>query len=108
MYTPDCWKIVRFTSDQYGIVDKILAGWYGGYLSGDTWRISSGITGFIEDSDGFYNFRNDSGSIYHCDPKSERMTAIMQQAFDSWLSQLLTSTSTVETIDFKDWNTSDR
>lgn len=61
-YTPDKWVVIRLTSknDQ---VDKILSGWYGGYLGGDSWRLSSGITK-IEDCGDTWKVHNESGSVY--------------------------------------------
>ena len=40
--TPDSWVIieVNYEGDQF---QKILAGWSGGYLDGDSWRMSSPI-----------------------------------------------------------------
>ena len=62
MYTPDNW-IIFYTKelDLY----KILAGWSGGYLGGDAWRINSGIVSIEEKGDHYLIYGN-SGSCYKC------------------------------------------
>ncbi|MDA1317393.1 MAG: hypothetical protein O3B87_05235 [bacterium] len=44
---------------------RILSGVSGGYLSGDSWRMNSGIVRVEEDEDYFY-FYGASGSCYQC------------------------------------------
>lgn len=45
MYEPDSWVIVEVPDSETGTVfHKVLGGWSGGYLDGDTWRLNSGIT----------------------------------------------------------------
>ena len=61
-YTPDNWVIVRI----YGLSwpdCKVLAGWSGGYLDGDSWRLSSGITDIADYGD-YWLVTNVSGSTY--------------------------------------------
>ena len=71
-YIPDAWIILRFESEEHGIVYKVLGGWGGGYLSGDGWRLSSGIkkVEWIPDDTNVghktYVIHNDSGSRYFC------------------------------------------
>ena len=64
-YCPDNWCVIKFNSDEHGTFYKILAGWSGGYLSGDAWRMNSGITNVEEDHDAF-RFRRTTGSWYTC------------------------------------------
>jgi len=65
-YTPDNWVVLKIDlEEQETPLYKILAGWSGGYLSGDTWRMSSGITRVEEDDHAFY-FYGSSGSVYEC------------------------------------------
>lgn len=62
--TPDSWVILEFTTDD-GVFRKILSGWKGGYLEGDSWRMSSTITNETEMK--HYNeYQTDSGSTYKC------------------------------------------
>lgn len=71
-YFPDAWVILRFESEEHGVVYKVLGGWGGGYLSGDGWRLSSGIkkVEWIPDDNNVsrktYVIHNDSGSRYFC------------------------------------------
>jgi len=63
MHTPDKWMLVRITgTDPHW---RIFASWYGGYLSGDSWRLNSGVTS-VEDKDEWYDFHGHSGSLYRC------------------------------------------
>ena len=65
-YSPDNWvvlKLKRHESDT-GFY-KVLAGWSGGYLDSDGWRLNSGITEVKQAGD-FYEFYGSSGSCYRC------------------------------------------
>jgi hypothetical protein len=59
-YTPDNWVVIGAPNGY-----KVLAGWSGGYLSGDSWRLNSGVTN-ITFEDPFYLFEGASGSVYRC------------------------------------------
>lgn len=63
--TPDSWVIleVNHKGEQF---QKILAGWSGGYLYGDSWRMSSPIKEMHIDIDKDYiTVETDSGSVYN-------------------------------------------
>lgn len=64
-YTPDNWVVIKLVSEKYGVVYKLLAGWSGGYTTGDSWRMNSGITHHEFDGDYWY-FYGSSGSCYNC------------------------------------------
>ena len=74
-YTPDNWVVLKLTQQLktgntgYGrkeqVLYKVLAGWSGGYLDGDSWRMNSGITG-VEKQAHLYGFYGSSGSVYWC------------------------------------------
>ena len=59
-YTPSNWVIVKTPH-----CHKVLAGWRGGYLDGDDWRMNSGITK-IDFDDEHYYFYGETGSCYKC------------------------------------------
>lgn len=61
-YLPDNWVVLKITY-QNETVYKVLGGWSGGYLDGDSWRMNSGITR-VEDHETYYNFYGYSGSVY--------------------------------------------
>jgi hypothetical protein len=63
MRTPDNWVVIFFNGDDPHY--RILAGWSGGYLDGDSWRMNSGITK-VEDAGDYYHFYGSSGSVYAC------------------------------------------
>lgn len=64
--TPEQWVVLRLKSGlDDDTVYKVFAGWRGGYLDGDRWKLNSGITKVEEDDDYFY-FYGYSGSCYKC------------------------------------------
>lgn len=73
-HTPHAWVIVR---DIHHDLTRVLAGWSGGYLDPDHWRMSSGITEVREFED-HYEFDNYSGSTYVCRKSDRRMTGLMR------------------------------
>ena len=64
MQTPDHWVVLKIPTDDDPMY-KVLAGWSGGYLDGDSWRLNSGITLIFEREDSV-DFYGNSGSLYHC------------------------------------------
>ena len=79
-YRPDNWVVIKFTQQVksgntgYGRTEKVfykvLGGWPGGYLDGDSWRMNSGIVDVEETTDSFI-FIGGSGSRYICDKTQE-------------------------------------
>ena len=79
-YTPDNWVVIKFTQQVksgntgYGRTEKVfykvLGGWSGGYLDGDSWRLNSGIVDVEETTDS-YIFIGGSGSRYICNKTQE-------------------------------------
>lgn len=65
MYTPDKWVILKILDENNNTIFKVLAGWTGGYLEGQSWKINSGITEVSFDGN-FYEFKGYSGSVYRC------------------------------------------
>ena len=65
-YRPDNWVVLKVKEGKGTFpFYKVLAGWSGGYLSGDSWRINSGVTEVKEDGD-YYEFYGETGSCYRC------------------------------------------
>jgi hypothetical protein len=62
-YTPDNWVVIKIKADDPHY--RVLAGWSGGYTTGDEWRINSGVTKveFVNDN---YIFHGSTGSQYIC------------------------------------------
>jgi len=63
MYTPDNWVIIKLNGPDPHY--RVLAGWSGGYTTGDSWRLNSGITHHEFDGDYWY-FKGSTGSCYKC------------------------------------------
>lgn len=61
-YLPDNWVVLKINHKGKTLY-KVLAGWSGGYLDGDSWRMNSGITR-VEDHETYYSFYGYSGSVY--------------------------------------------
>lgn len=61
---PDKWVILEFTSEKYGNFRKILSSWFGGYLNGDSWKLSSSIVRITE-KDTYYEIVTEN-SVYLC------------------------------------------
>ena len=66
--TPDNWVIVEIQDPIHpGMppMQKILSGWSGGYLYGDSWRMSSPIKQLdITINEDFFTVETSSGSVY--------------------------------------------
>ena len=63
--TPDCWVIVEVKTPEGIQFQKILAGWSGSYLYGDSWRMSSPMKKLdIKLNQDFYTVETGSGSVY--------------------------------------------
>jgi len=63
-YTPDRWVMLEINR-QGEKVYKILAGWSGGYLHGQSWKLNSGCVSASKDGD-YFVFEGSSGSVYRC------------------------------------------
>lgn len=60
-YRPNRWLLVKIADKGY----KIFGTWGGGYLDGESWRLSSGVQKITE-KDNYYFFHMQSGSEYVC------------------------------------------
>lgn len=75
-YCPDYWTIIK-TPD----CCKVLAGWAGGYLDGDAWKLNSGITK-VEEDQNHYFFHGVTGSVYCCNKAFKRTGRANQHIYD--------------------------
>jgi hypothetical protein len=66
-YKPDNWVVIKINGDDPHY--RILAGWSGGYTTGDSWRMNSGVTRVEETGDSFF-FYGSTGSCYECGKES--------------------------------------
>jgi hypothetical protein len=70
MYEPDNWVVIKVKGDDPHY--RVLAGWSGGYITSDSWRMNSGITRVKEDEHSFY-FYGATGSCYKCRKTAYRL-----------------------------------
>lgn len=66
-YYPDQWILLKIKGN--GVLYKVFGSWSGGYLSGASWKMNSGITKVQEDEN-YYYFHGYSGSVYKCHKSS--------------------------------------
>lgn len=85
-YTPDVWQVIKLHSTEHGTHYRVLAGWYGGYLYGDSWKLNSGITRCEYDDD-FWYFYGESGSCYKCHKDAERLSGLTASILSSFQKQ---------------------
>ena len=52
-YTPDNWVVIKMDGDEPHY--RVLAGWSGGYLDGNSWKMNSGIVR-VEMDGNYYHF----------------------------------------------------
>ena len=69
LYEPDNWIILE-VEHEGNTFHKVLAGWGGGYLDGDTWRLNSGIERIVT-TEHHYEIHGYSGSVYKVGKGSE-------------------------------------
>jgi hypothetical protein len=67
VYRCDNWVVIFFGGNDPHY--KVLTGTSGGYLSGSSWRMNSGIVR-VEEDDNYFYFFGSSGSCYACGKQS--------------------------------------
>lgn len=101
MSNPDKWLIVQF-NDTF----KVFGTWAGGYGSGESWKLNSGIVKVEEDSD-YYYFYGYSGSCYQCKKTSYGTTGYgysVLSSMDKKISDNLGVVNAMQVLDDEpDW-----
>lgn len=103
-YKPDKWAVIKLTKNDKNIY-RILGSWSGGYLDGDSWRLSSGVNMITENDDCFI-FNNQSGSRYICNKKSYGMNIVTSNIFEQLKDSASKLNYTVYVMDGEDVNLS--
>lgn len=85
-YVPDTWVVLEF-DDGFQPIHKVFAGWYGGFAGSDEWRLNSGIKEVIE-HDNYYEFVGYSGSVYHCNKNSQKMSLYQSSVLADFQSSI--------------------
>ena len=101
-YNPDKWSILKFKGKE-DTWYKVMGSWYGGYLDGDSWRLSSGLER-IEESGEFYLMHNFSGSIYKCHKNMEGMNMTAAGVFETAKKEGAKNNVEVTAIDIDQFN----
>lgn len=87
---PDRWIVLEIESPKTdGKIQKVLAGWYGGYTTGDRWQLNSGIER-VEETEDYYDFYGYSGSLYRCYKRSYGLSAYLHNVYNSFLQDMET------------------
>lgn len=81
-YTPDKWVCVEITRRDGDKHKRILGSWYGGFAGSDSYRFSSGVTGWHDRGD-HYEVENESGSVYFCGKNNIGMSAFTMSIFEN-------------------------
>jgi hypothetical protein len=108
-YRPDNWVVVKMTQRQsHGVEDtimyKVLAGWDGGYLNVDRWRMNSGINLILNRKDEVH-FYGHSGSNYICEKGHYGLRSEMRKIFENLEHFASTRDVEVELLDEDtDWS----
>lgn len=100
-YRPDCWVIVKITRPEETIY-KVLGGWAGGYLYGNSWRMNSGIVRHEKIGD-YYHFFGQSGSEYKCYEDAEGLRMSIAPIYESvrrWGEEQGIEVSIIEAEDY--------
>lgn len=100
-YIPDKWVVVKIGgSDPHY---RVLGGWSGGYVNGDSWRMNSGITK-VDSDDNYWYFYGDSGSVYKCRISSYGFNLMSAQIYERYKEMY---GDDFEALDDQEWTTED-
>jgi hypothetical protein len=101
-YYPDVWVVVKVIPESDPVVYRILAGWFGGFTQGDSWKINSGIVGYSVEEN-HIRFKGYSGSDYVCHKNCERTTSMTHHIFLHYAKELQTINATMEMLTFEEF-----
>jgi len=97
-YTPDRWIIVKIQSVGNEPYYRVLAGWYGGFTQGDSWKLSSGIEKSI-DRGTHYEMLQSSGSTYLCPKGSHGCSSYMASIYSGFVKDCIENGMIFEAVD---------
>lgn len=87
-YCPDRWVLLKFIDEEKGTtIYKVLAGWLGSYLDGQSWQLNSGVVKIEEDGQ-CYLFHGYSGSIYRCHKSRYGLSMMTTGILESFYKQI--------------------
>lgn len=89
-YSPNVWVLIKVKSPNKTIY-KVLAGWRGGYLDGDSWKINSGICKIHHGKKSkAYTYMGYSGSKYICYEHCYGTSFLTAQILNTYVEQAKT------------------
>ena len=102
-YTPDVWVVLELNAPQLEKpIQKVFAGWYGGFAGSNSWKLNSGITN-VRKVDGWLEFDGYSGSVYRCHPNNYHMSSLMHSVLQGWLKQASeTENTSIKVLEFEE------
>lgn len=104
VHKPDSWVVIRMTYKEQ-VIYKVLGGWSGSYINGNSWRLNSGIEKVEYDvANDVWNFHGSSGSIYSVSPTNYGLRMANSPI---WETMKKTYPDNVELLDNQDWSTKD-
>lgn len=102
-YTPDKWVVLEFDTPGHGKFHKVFGSWGGGYLDGQSWKLSSGFDKTLEafEDETNYHINNFSGSAYSVSKHEAAygMTGYAQGVYCAFLRQAEDAGSSIRIVD---------
>lgn len=95
-YTPDRWIMLKITHSGHSTY-KILAGWGGSYLYGQSWKLNSGCTKVEQEGD-YFLFSGYSGSVYRCHKNGYGTTSYTAQILNSFMDDAVEANAQIEVM----------
>lgn len=83
MYQPDKFVVLKVNYLKGGTGYRLFGSWAGGYTTGDSWKLNSGITK-VEKVGPFLTFHGNSGSVYRVHEEMYGTTSYTLSILDSW------------------------
>ena len=93
---PNRWVILEVNNGKE-VINKVFAGWLGGYLDGDSWKLNSGNVSEAEFDDR-WEFTGYSGSVYVCYKNAYGQSAYMGQILSGW-QDAITEPTTIKVLE---------
>lgn len=77
-YAPHHWVVLKLPLGSEGHFYRVMGGWRGGFIGGDSWRMSSRIVS-VEKQAAVWLFYGETGSIYYCHVSTYNMKGMYLQ-----------------------------
>lgn len=101
-YTPSGWAFLKIkVCGQDNTIVKMFGSWSGGYLTGDSWRVNSGVTK-IEENDHEYIVSGYSGSQYILSKTANHITGYNKGVLEDMIEELKSYGHQAEIISIED------